>query len=321
MRKFKLLTFSFLLITITFLLNSQPLAQTTSINQPTTISADLTINWTPPPARAHNKGPYVPPAPKGNNIFTDAAEAWLADAIEQFSGDTFTNSLENPAIQHYVTQVGQQVARYSRHQNPNLRFTVLRDDAPEATSIGDGRIFVSTGLISILASEDELAGILAHEIGHDDYKHVAKTLTRQMHWMIKVKKVTSSTEILNNLDRLALAYQKNQLANFAEKISGIARLDELKADHEAFYTTYRAGYNPRAIITALKRLEAHAKTQNHPNVLQKVKKLVLGTHPLISHRAFFLNRESSFIKLPPIDDKYDSSAFVAAQTIIKQIKQ
>lgn len=115
---------------------------------------------------------------------------------------------------------------------------------------------------------------------------------------------------------MLFAYEKNRFASIIEKLSGIPRFDELKADQQAFYTTYRAGYNPRAIVTVLKRIE-----ENNKNVstLKTFKKFILGTHPLTSYRSFSLDWEAGFVKLPPKDSSYESNAFKAMKAELEKI--
>ena len=273
------------------------------------------ISWQPPEPRAKNKGPFGPIPWEGINIFKGEAGQWLAEIIENMQIEE-NFKLKNPLIQNYVNQLGTFVGSYSIVPNKNLKFIITKSEAPNATSIGGGTIIISQGLLQIVETEDELAGVLAHEIAHDTYAHVQRTMTRQLFWLAKVRKVNSKEEVEEAIDKLLVAYEKSKFATTVEKLSGIPRFDELKADQQAFYTTYRAGYNPRAIATVLKRISENHKTTG---VIKKVKNFVLGTHPLTSYRSFALDWEAGFIKLPPKNSSYTSPAFTAMKEELNKI--
>jgi predicted Zn-dependent protease len=281
--------------------------------------------WSPPPPRAKNSGPYAPAPPKGINYFEGEAEKWLADDIEKLT-EEHVALLNNAAIVNYVWQVGLNVGRYSVIPDRAFRFILIDSEEPNATSIGDGRIFVSLGLLRVVESEDELAGVLAHEMAHDAYRHVPKTISRQLFWLTDKHKIKTQADVDEAVDKLLSAYEQNKLAMFMEKLSGISRLDELKADQKAFYTTYRAGYNPLALIDALERID---RENEHPqpgamskvkSAFNKMRRFFLGTHPLTLHRSLALQWEAEFVnKLPAKDSRYASPAFDAMKAEVARI--
>lgn len=273
--------------------------------------------WTPPPPRARGKGPYAPEPRGGHNIFKDEAEAWLADAIEEKDG--VPPPLEDKNITEYVVSIGTLVARYSAAPTLNYKFIVTKNEDLNAGTVGDGRIYIPIGLLRLIESEDELAGVLAHEIAHNAFKHVPRTMTRKLFWMKGVRKLTTREQVYTAIDQLNLSYERNKWAVLVEKVSGISRLDELKADREAFYTTYRAGYNPRAILVLLKRIELERKSERGgAEVGDKFKRLVFGLHPLTSHREFNLNREAEFVNAPRKEVHYESAGFAAMKAALEK---
>ncbi len=282
----------------------QPLAKSTE-NGTVAETVAAKLEWQAPMPRAKNKGPFGPIPWEGVNIFKGEASQWLTEAIERIQiDDSFR--LKNSLIENYVNELGSFVGVYTIVPNTSLKFIITQSEAPNATSIGGGKIVISKGLLQAVETEDELAGVLAHEIAHDTYAHLQKTLTRQLFLLARIRKVNSPEEVEIALDKLLLAYEKNKVVGVLEKLSGIARFDELKADQQAFYTTYRAGYNPRAIAAVLKRIEENNKTTG---TVKKLKNFILGTHPLTSYRGFALDWEAGFVKLPPKDSKYNSPAF------------
>ena len=148
-------------------------------------------DWTPPAART-SKTVFSPKPLGGDNIFKGEAEVWLGRSIEELEGGDLVVPLDNPAIAEYVTKVGNYVAAHSVAPGKHYEFIVTRVGAPDAMTAGGGRIYISRGMLEEIQSEDELAGVLAHEIAHDAFAHAGKTVTRQMFWVTGTRKVKTS---------------------------------------------------------------------------------------------------------------------------------
>jgi predicted Zn-dependent protease len=76
--------------------------------------------------------------------------------------------------------VGSQVAANSELSNQPWKFTVLNSHIPNAFALPGGYVYVTRGLLAIMNSEDELAGVLGHEIGHVTARHSAKRYSNSM---------------------------------------------------------------------------------------------------------------------------------------------
>lgn len=76
----------------------------------------------------------------------------------------------DPALNEYVNLVGQSVAKASSNRpNINYKFGIIDTDEINAFAAPGGYVFVTTGLLKVLSNENELAGVLAHEIGHIEH--------------------------------------------------------------------------------------------------------------------------------------------------------
>ena len=82
------------------------------------------------------------------------------------------------AVQSYVSRVGARLARGRKIEFP-WRFRVVQDADVNAYNIGGGYVYVNSGLIRAARTEGELAAVMAHEMGHQAKRHVAKTISRQ----------------------------------------------------------------------------------------------------------------------------------------------
>jgi predicted Zn-dependent protease len=177
-------------------------------------------------------------------------------------------------------------------------------------NMGGGRIYINLGMLKVLESEDDLAGVLAHEIAHDAFGHAPKAVTRQLFWMKGTRKVKTSAEVESALKTLLSEYEKKPFAAFGENLLGFARFNELEADRAAFYNTYKAGYNPHALATVLKRMEREIKEEMGKDYrMYQFLTVLCGSHPPTGQRSMAFSWESNFVKMPPKDARHQSSAF------------
>jgi predicted Zn-dependent protease len=271
-------------------------------------TSPATAPWRPPTPR-DSKTPFAPKPHKGNNIFRGDAEKWLADAILEIEGENL-EPVDDKFISDYISQVGQNLAKFSVAPNTKYQFVVTDSEEADSMSSGAGRIYTTLGMLRSIENEDELAGILAHEIGHDAFGHSPKTVTRQLFWMTGITKVKSQEETKAALLSLLKAYRENRLASVGEQVLGFSRLGELEADRAAFYNTYKAGYNPRALSTLLQRLERKKKESLGSSYgMSQFMQLIFGSHPPTPQRALAMKWESNFVKMPKRDDLFQSSSF------------
>ncbi len=103
--------------------------------------------------------------PKRVNIFTPDQEIYLGDILANWRSDT-GSIVDDSALNDYLTRIGQRLVNKLPPTNLDFRFYVY--DAPEANgySIAGGRVYITRKLISFARSEDEIAGVIAHELGH-----------------------------------------------------------------------------------------------------------------------------------------------------------
>jgi predicted Zn-dependent protease len=263
--------------------------------------------YVPPTPRTKALTLFAPKPLKGDNIFKGEAEAWLADAIT--SGMNLT-PIKDQEIADYVEQMGQNLVKYSTAPKKKFHFIVLDDDSVNAFSVGDGRIYINLGAIKDVRYEDELAALLAHEIGHDAFMHAPKMVTRQLFWMTGKRKVLNVADVEKALDDLEAAYRRHDFAAFGENLLGWSRFAELEADKAGFYNMYKAGYNPESMKDVFRRFVAEDKAETGDRYKkQYLYELLFGSHPPSSQRLTAIKWESNWVKMPPKESHYDSPSF------------
>lgn len=161
----------------------------------------------------------------------------------------------NPRLQAYVNNIGQQLARKSHRNNIRYTFTVLDDPSVNAFALPGGYIYITTGIMAYLNSEGELAGVLGHEIGHVTARHGVKQQSAGM----------ASAILMSVLSKKAGASSGKQFGQLGKALlSGYGRDHELQADRLGAEYLARVGYSPNNmidVVTVLKAQEEFDKYQ------------------------------------------------------------
>ncbi len=86
--------------------------------------------------------------------------------------------VNNPALQSYITRLGQKLVKANNLQNRpyNYTFTVVDSPVVNAFALPAGKVFITVPIIAMAESEAEIAGVLGHEIGHVTARHTAERM-------------------------------------------------------------------------------------------------------------------------------------------------
>ncbi|NIR29600.1 MAG: M48 family metalloprotease [Gammaproteobacteria bacterium] len=97
-------------------------------------------------------------------------DAEIAQALEAQHG-----LVGDPQLAAYVEALGNRVAAHAERRDVRYRFRVVGMAEPNAFALPGGNIYVSRGLLVLINNEDQLAGVLAHEVAHADRRHSQKS--------------------------------------------------------------------------------------------------------------------------------------------------
>jgi predicted Zn-dependent protease len=152
-----------------------------------------------------------------------------------------------------INAIGQRLAAYSGRRI-NYTFTVLDDEMVNAFAAPGGFIYITTGLLRRLKSDNETAAVLGHEIGHVVEKHSLKALQRQM-------LAQFGLQIMGSLLGGDGGLSQGLILKGSEISAGLlllknSRVNELQADIEGVRIMRIAGYNPRAMVDLQRMLLA-----------------------------------------------------------------
>lgn len=193
--------------------------------------------------------------------------------------------VKDDKLQAYVNKVGRYVAAQSSRADLNWTFGVIESPSVNAFAAPGGYVFVTRGLYAMLQSEAELAGILAHEIGHVNARHHVRLMQKQ-------RVVAMGQEAL--LKKAGNNTVKALVGNGAEICSrALDKGAEFEADRLGVFYATRAGYDTYGLPAVLDRLDAAGATD-------KVT-LLFKTHPLPAARleALDLALDGRYDKLKP----------------------
>jgi MAF protein len=185
--------------------------------------------------------------------------------------------VEDPLMQNRVENIGKKIAAVSDRKDIDYHFMVLDEDEVNAISLPGGYVYVNKGLVDKVDNDDELAGVLAHEVGHIVARHSIKKLQALQGYSILrilVAAAPSSGEVGAASD-----------AAFTELLLGYSREDELLADQLGARYAKLAGYDPYAMITFLRKLQE----VNRRMPLQP--KSYFKTHPYVPDRIRVVKQE------------------------------
>src|SRR4030042_2375078 len=86
--------------------------------------------------------------------------------------------VNDPLVTAYVDEVGRRLGEEAHDRRFDYHFYVVKEQEPNAFAIPGGHIFVTSGLIRFVDSEDELAGVIGHESAHSVLRHIDKAMDR-----------------------------------------------------------------------------------------------------------------------------------------------
>ncbi len=170
---------------------------------------------------------------------------------------------DSSSVQTYVNAVGQSIAQYSG-VSYKWHFGVVTSDSINAFAMPGGYILLTSGLIKLLQSEDDLAYVLAHEIAHVARRHHYQVIQRQR----LAEQASKNLQDASREDEMA----KLSLASGQIYARGLDKTAEYESDRLGAEFMTKAGYDPASALTVLEQL-----TQikgNDPRT-----ELLFSTHP------------------------------------------
>jgi predicted Zn-dependent protease len=217
------------------------------------------------------------------NPATERKEMLLLDTSQEVALGTDMNNqlqrklkiLNDPLMQSRLNSIGARVGGASDRQDLIYHFGIVKDKEFNAFAIPGGFIYVNSGLMDA-ATDDELACVLAHEIGHIAARHSVKRLQTTLGYQLIMSIALGATS-----GGQTTASAIDVVFNLVDL--GYGRKDELLADKLAVRYSKRAGFDPHAMITFFEKLKKEEEKggggfnlpflSSHPPLEQRIKNI------------------------------------------------
>ena len=157
----------------------------------------------------------------------------------------------------YLNRVGARLVKVNPDQTFNYQFAVVDQYEPNAFALPGGYIYVSRGLLALTNNEDELAGVIGHEIIHVSRRHSARQMAKaRVPTLFALPGAVVGGVISEDLGNLLMAPAATLGGAY---LASHSRQDEFESDQLGQQLTAQAGYDPSALAPILARLEAFSE--------------------------------------------------------------
>ena len=223
---------------------------------------------------------------------------WYSTNWEIGTGKQYSMEIEkvshlvtDPVVVEYVNRVGQNIVKNSDAKVP-FTIKVLDTDEINAMALPGGFFYVNSGLILACDSEDELAGVMAHEISHVAAHHAAREMTKLNYMQI------GSIPLMIFTQGTWTGYGIYEASQLAVPLTFLqfSREYEAEADYLGIQYMYRAGYDPQGMVSIFEKLDALQK--HKPGALSKA----FSDHPATPDR--IANVETEIATILPARPDY-----------------
>lgn len=154
-----------------------------------------------------------------------------------------------PAISAGLENIVKEIQLRNPGVPADIRLVLVRDNIPNAYTLGDNTLFVNIGIFYYLQTEDQVAGVLCHEIGHLLRRHTIKSIKYRYE---KDKEAATDIKSINEYKDKKADRALEALRTIIYKHGGNSRKYELQADSIGYVLLKNTKYQPAAFTNALK---------------------------------------------------------------------
>jgi predicted Zn-dependent protease len=237
-----------------------------------------------------------PVSGKSETVLISAEQEKEIGAEEAKKVEKSMGLVNDPTIVAYVKAVGSRLATHSPRKDVRYTFQIVDMEVPNAFALPGGYVYISRGLLILVNSEDELAGVMGHEIGHVAGRHAVQRITRVA--------ATSPLRIITGLAGVAVSIvapsagtaiaDVGQVAS-ALVIAPYSRDQEREADRVGQEIAASAGWNPKGLTSLLNSLGRAEKLHSG----EKHQSSFFDTHPATGERVAKTTQRATQLKVSP----------------------
>ncbi len=190
--------------------------------------------------------------------------------------------LKNKFLNDYINQIGNRVLAQTTKAPFHFNFYIIDSSAMNAFATPGGYIYINKGIILSAENEAQLAGVVAHEIGHANARHIASIIEKSQKLNIAALAAVLAGAFLGGGGQSSAAIAAFSLAGASSMTLRYMRQHEEEADRMGMDYLVKAGYYPAAIIDFLKIMKRH-------EFLSKSMPSYLLTHPGTDDRIIYMD--------------------------------
>ncbi len=236
----------------------------------------------------------------GFNLFSKEQEIALGKKVSADVEKQMT-VVSDAALNNYVAGLGRRLSRFAPDSDYPFTFKVIKDKNINAFALPGGPVYVHTGAIQAADNEGQLAGVLAHEIGHVVLRHGTNNASKAQVAQVPLSVLgglLGSGGLAGELAAMAASFGVNSL------FLKYSRDAERQADLIGTQILYDSGYDPEQMARFFEKLEQEQKQRPIE---------FLSDHPNPGNRITLVRREVQTLGTPK---KYtgDATQFTAMRT-------
>ncbi len=189
--------------------------------------------------------------------------------------------LDDPEVNEYIQSLGSRLSSQATTSGQSFQYFVVKDAEINAFALPGGFVGINAGLLLATRNENELAGVLAHEISHVTQRHIARSIAEQSR-----NSVVSTAAMLAAILIGAAAGGDVAIAGLAAAQSmalqnqmSFSRANETEADNVGIMLMARAGYDPNGMWQFFEVLQRQNGTTNEADI-----PAILRSHPVTVER-------------------------------------
>jgi WD40 repeat protein len=198
---------------------------------------------TPLAAQQSCQPPALPLPTAGENIFSHEQEMDLGDAVAEHAQRDL-RIISDEAVTKYLQRIGERIIKHLPPTKLRFQFFLVDINDVNAFTLPGGRIYVSRKMVAFARNEDELAGVVAHELGHIIARHSTIDMTVLFREVLGVTQVGDRNDIFTKYNLfIENAARKPKVL---EKLGNHEEGNQNVADLLGLYAMVHAGYDPQA---------------------------------------------------------------------------
>lgn len=235
------------------------------------------------------------------------SDQYLSPAQEKALGEAMMREIrrrmpliDDPLITQYIQSLGNQLASANANKVNAITLFVIHDTAINAFAAPGGYIGINSGLFVATETESELAGVIAHEIGHVSQRHISRRFSEMEKLSLPRAAALLAGILITSVDPEAgLATIAAADAASAQNQLSFSRSNEREADRIGFQILQQSGFDPHGMVTFFKTMAQMGQISGEPVEF-------LSTHPLTVDRIADMENRVRFItpQIPGYSDTH-----------------